>query len=126
AGGDGSPGWGETRSVERALRLLRSLGAWLPDVVVLLDLAPQAAFERITARGRAVDRHENEADLAQARAMYLALVEPFRATVHPGAAHVVDVEDRTPGEVLRAVVEVVRSHLPPQQPGEGEDRPLGT
>ena len=44
--------------------------AWLPDILVFLDLSPEISLTRIASRGK-VDRHENLADLTQAREMYL-------------------------------------------------------
>lgn len=78
--------------------LLRRLGlrpAWLPDVVVFLDLAPEAALARIAARGAPVDAHENVEDLAQARSGYLRALEAFRACRGGGSVLVLETEGMT-------------------------------
>src|SRR5262249_44834143 len=64
------PNLGKARQLYRVLRGLGFQGAWLPGVVVFLDLPPQLAVQRIGRRGQPVDRHENAADLMQTREMY--------------------------------------------------------
>lgn len=61
----------------KTMRLL-GLDLSLPDVVIFLDLSPAVAINRIVSRRQKIDRHENEADLAQAREMYLKTLEAFR------------------------------------------------
>ena len=85
--------------------------AWLPDVVILLDISPEVAFTRIKSRGKKIDRHENLADLTQAREMYLKTLRAFQAYRTTGAAHVISVDDLSLGETLRAVSEALRPHL---------------
>jgi hypothetical protein len=99
------------RLIYKLCRLLRLRAPWLPDVVILLDLSPEAAVARINARGKKVDRHENLADLAQAREMYLKAVRAFRRYDSRGAAHVIRVDGLSTGETISAVVEALRPHL---------------
>jgi hypothetical protein len=107
--------------------LLGLHAAWLPDVVIFLDVEPELAFTRIKSRGKKIDRHENLADLTQAREMYLKTLLAFQAYRTPDAAHVVRVDDLSVGETLRAVCDTLKPHL---MSPRGSDRtpvaPLGT
>ena len=85
---------------------LRLNTAWLPDVVILLDISPEVAFTRIKSRGKKIDRHENLADLTQAREMYLKTLRAFQAYRTTDAAHVISVDDLSLGETLRAVTKL--------------------
>jgi SAM-dependent methyltransferase len=85
--------------------------AWLPDVVIFLDVEPELALTRIKSRGKKIDRHENLADLTQSRDMYLKTLQAFQAYRTPGAAHVVRVDDLSVGETLRAVCDTLKPHL---------------
>jgi hypothetical protein len=111
-------------------KLARRLGfraVWLPDVVVFLDLSPDISLVRIASRGQKVDRHENLADLAQAREMYLKSVEALRRYRAPEAAHRIPLDDLTSGETLGAVVEALRPHLFARRSERGApEEPLGT
>lgn len=81
------------RSASLLLRCLRALGlrpAWLPDLVVFLDVAPEIVLERIKARGQKVDAHENLADLEQAREGYRRALAAF--TLYRGADCVVTLD----------------------------------
>jgi thymidylate kinase len=91
--------------------LLRLRSVWLPDVVIFLDISPQLALARIGSRGKKIDRHENLADLTQAREMYLKTLEAFRAYRRADCVHSIRVDKLTVGETLRAVVEALRPHL---------------
>ena len=90
---------------------LRLNGAWLPDVVIFLDVSPELALSRIRSRGKKIDRHENLADLTQAREMYLKTVQAFESYHAPPCAHVIRIDDFSLGETLHAVVEALRPHL---------------
>jgi hypothetical protein len=121
------PNLGEARHFYLLLRRLGFQGVWLPDGVVFLDLPPQLAVQRIGRRGQPVDRHENEADLAQTRDMYLKTLEAFRHDHPADAAHVVTVNALPPGAVLRAVLEALRPQILAQQQQEARPQiPLGT
>lgn len=91
--------------------LLRLNAVWLPDVVIFLDLSPELALERIKSRGKKIDKHENLADLTQAREMYLKTVRAFQAYRTQESAHVIRVDELSIGETLRAVSEVLRPQL---------------
>lgn len=91
--------------------LLRLRAVWLPDVVIFLDLSPEIALGRIKSRRQKIDRHENPADLAQAREMYLKTLEAFQKHRSPEDAHRLRVDDLTLGGTIRAVVEALRLHL---------------
>lgn len=114
----------------RLSRLLRGLGlrcVWLPDLVIFLDLSPGVAISRIASRRAKVDRHENEDDLAQAREMYLRTLEAFARHRGADAVERIDLDGRSPGDVLAAVVEALRPRI---QRHEANDvsarRTLGT
>lgn len=92
-------------------RLLRLHAAWLPDVVICLDLSPELALKRIKSRGKKVDRHENLADLTQAREMYLKTLQAFQAYHTQQSAHVIRVDELSLGETLQAVNEALKPHL---------------
>lgn len=103
--------------------------AWLPDVVVFLDLSPEVAVARIAARGQKVDRHENPADLAQAREMYLKSARALELYRSPEAVHRIPVDGLSPGEILGEVVDALRPRLRAQQEEAARaenGRPLGT
>jgi broad-specificity NMP kinase len=118
----------KARLISRLTRFLGLHAVWLPDVVIFLDLSPEIAVRRIASRGQKIDRHENAADLAQARRMYLKTLEAFRQYRSPDAAHRIDVDHMTPGETLQAVVDVLRPHILSRQQREETVRkaPLGT
>jgi cytidylate kinase len=115
----------------RALyRLCGRLGlraVWLPDIAIFLDLSPEISITRIASRGKKVDRHENPADLAQAREMYLKSLEAFGRYRASEAIYRIEVDDLSPGEAVAAVVEALRPRV---RAGRGEERapaePLGT
>ena len=92
-------------------RLLRLRAAWLPDVVIFLDVSAELALERIRSRGKKVDRHENLADLTQAREMYLKTLHAFQAYRTQQSAHVIRVDDLSLGETLQAVNEALKPQL---------------
>lgn len=91
--------------------LLRLQAVWLPDIVVFLDLSPEAALTRIQSRRQKIDRHENLADLSQAREMYLKTLEAFQKYRVPEAAYRLRVDELTVGETLRAVIEALKRYL---------------
>ena len=91
--------------------LLRLRAVWLPDAVIFLDVDPELALTRIKSRGKKIDRHENLADLTQAREMYLKTVRAVQAYRTPDAAHVIRVDDLSLGESLRAVGDALKPHL---------------
>lgn len=91
--------------------LLRLRTTWLPDVVIFLDLDPELAVARIKARDKKIDKHENLADLTQAREMYLKTLRAFQGYRKAEAAHVIRVDDLSLGETLRAVSDALKPHL---------------
>jgi hypothetical protein len=107
-------------------QLLRLNAAWLPGVVIFLDLSPELALTRIRARGKKIDRHENLADLTQAREMYLKTVHAFQAYRSREAVHVISVDQLSLGATLRAVSEVLRPYLISHTTKRESASPLGT
>jgi energy-coupling factor transporter ATP-binding protein EcfA2 len=107
-------------------RFLRLNTAWLPDVVIFLDLSPELALTRIKDRGKKIDRHENLADLTQAREMYLKTVNAFQEYRSPQLVHVIRVDQLSLGATLRAVSEVLRPHLISHTTKRESASPLGT
>jgi hypothetical protein len=91
--------------------LLQLDAVWLPDVVIFLDVSPELALTRIRSRGKKIDRHENLADLTQAREMYVKTLQAFQAYRNRESAHVICVDELSLGETLRAVSEALRPHL---------------
>lgn len=91
--------------------LLRLRATWLPDVVIFLDLDPELALARIKSRGKKIDRHENLADLTQAREMYLKTLRAFQSYREADVGHVIRVDDLSLGETLRAVSDALKPHL---------------
>jgi Thymidylate kinase len=92
-------------------QLFRLRAAWLPDVVIFLDLPPEVALSRIKSRGQKIDRHENLADLTQARSMYLETLRAFQRYNAGKRVHCVCVHDLSIGETLRAVMQRTRPDL---------------
>jgi hypothetical protein len=134
---DGTPIPPETQRrlprLERARGIYKLAGhlglraVWLPDIVIFLDLPPEISIERIASRGKKVDRHENLADLAQAREMYLKSLEAFREYRSPEATARIPLEDLSPGETIGVLVEALRPYLLANQEEEmASEEPLGT
>ena len=65
--------------IYKLTKLLRLRAAWLPDVVIFLDVSPELALNESDLAARKIDRHENLADLTQAREMYLKTLQAFQA-----------------------------------------------
>ena len=107
-------------------QLLRLRAAWLPDVVIFLDLSPELALTRIKSRGKKIDRHENLADLTQAREMYLKTVQAFQAYRTPESVHVINVDQLSLGATLRVVSETLKPHLISCTTKRESGSPLGT
>jgi hypothetical protein len=115
------------RAIYKLAGRLGLRAVWLPDVVVFLDLSPEISVTRIASRGTKVDRHENLADLAQAREMYLKSVEALQRYRSPEAARCIPLDSLTPGETIDAMVEALRPHLFARRyEGEAPEEPLGT
>ncbi len=111
-GHSGSERW--IRAVVKVGRALKWLGfqtLWLPDVVILLDLTPERALDRVRRRGGKVDAHENRVDLARARGMYLATADAFEGIRGASAVVRIPVGDRTPGAVIQRVVDSLKGRL---------------
>jgi cytidylate kinase len=115
------------RAIYRLSSRLGLHAAWLPDIAIFLDLSPEISTTRIASRGKKVDRHENLADLAQAREMYLKSVEAFRRYRSTEVTYRIQLDDLTPGETIGAVVEALRPYLSVQRDEkEAREEPLGT
>lgn len=93
-------------------RIGRLQGIWIPDQAMYLDLAPEAAMERVRSRGSKVDRHENAVDFATARDGYTRVLEVVRRSKGADSTHVIDVAGRRPGRVLAEAVTDLGPHLP--------------
>ena len=105
------PSLRKARLIYKLNSLLRLHTAWLPNVVIFLDVSPELALTRIRSRGRKIDRHENLADLTQAREMYVKSLQAFQAYRTPESVHFIHVDELSLGETLRAVNEELRPHL---------------
>jgi len=117
----------KARGIQRLCRLLGLDGVWLPDAVIFLDLSPQVAVSRIAFRHQKVDKHENEADLAQARVMYLQTLEAFQKYASSHDVYRIVVDDLPPGETLRAALEALRAKiLAHREASPSAKVPLGT
>ena len=90
---------------------LRLRTAWLPEVVIFLDVSPELALSRIKSRRKKIDKHENLADLTQARDMYLKTLQAFQAYRNECAAHIVPVDELSVGETIQAVSDALKPHL---------------
>jgi SAM-dependent methyltransferase/dephospho-CoA kinase len=120
------PSLSKGKLIYKLTRLLSLRTAWLPDVVIFLDVSPDLALERIRARGQKIDKHENLADLTQAREMYLKTVQAFQAYRTQQCVHVVRVDELSLGETLQAVTEALRPHLTSADFASQSTSPLGT
>lgn len=101
----------KARALYRLMEFLGFRALWLPDVVIFLDLSPDVAVTRISARSRSVDRHENLADLAQSREMYLKTLDAFRRYRSDAAVIRISTDDLSPGEILQRLVTNLESRL---------------
>jgi broad-specificity NMP kinase/SAM-dependent methyltransferase len=121
------PALRRARAIYRLAGRLGLRAVWLPDVVIFLDLSPEISITRIASRGKKVDRHENLADLAQAREMYLKSLEAFGRYRSPEASYRIPLDDLSPGETISAVVEVLRPYvLVERDTRAAPEEPLGT
>ena len=100
----------------KMLRRLRWLDARLklglmrlPDAIVYLDIAPEAALARLMASGQKLDRHENIRDLTQARVMYRHVVSFFRRHWGERYAAAIDVTSLSVGQTLQRILDFVRT-----------------
>ncbi|HSS95223.1 MAG TPA: class I SAM-dependent methyltransferase [Candidatus Dormibacteraeota bacterium] len=93
-------------------RLTRLQGIWIPDQAVFLDLSPDAAADRVTARGEKVDRHENPADLTIARAGYTRVLEVMKRMKGAESVYEIEVGPMRPGAVLSATAQALAPVLP--------------
>lgn len=93
-------------------RVTRMHGIWAPDLVIFLDVTPERALARIASRGLERDRHENEKDLAIARAGYQRVLEVARRRIRAEAVHVIEAGEMTSGEVLTDAMKIVGPGLP--------------
>ncbi len=117
----------KARIIQRLCRLFRLEGVWLPDGVIFLDISPKGALCRIASRHQKVDRHENEADLAQAREMYLETLEALQKYKRTAAVHRIVVDDLSLGEALHATLEALRPGiLARREAPPSAEIPLGT
>jgi thymidylate kinase len=105
---------GRTAGADPVLRRLRGS---LPDAVVLLDVTPDEALRRIQGRSRRPDRHENAADLAEARRGYHAAVAAYLRVRPAARALVLPAGELTPCRVAAHVVDFV-SPLLQAEPGD--------
>lgn len=92
-------------------RLLGFDGVWVPDVVLFLDVEPEAALERINGRRSELDRHENLADMTRARETYLKALTALESYAGRACTHVIEVGDAEPREVLELALEAIRPHV---------------
>ncbi len=121
------PSLQKARLIYRLNNLFRLRAAWLPHVVIFLDLSPELALARIKSRGKKIDKHENLADLTQAREMYLKTVRAFQSYRTIDSAHVIHIDDLTLGETLRSVSDALRPHLSSTRiAAQTSASPLGT
>lgn len=74
-----------------------------PDLVILLDIDPEAGLGRVDSRGEEVSKFEDLEFLRRVRSSYLDLAERF-------GFRVVDAS-RTPDEVYEEVVSIIRGVL---------------
>jgi thymidylate kinase len=121
------PALGKGKLIYKINNLLRLRAVWLPDIVIFLDISPELAVTRIRSRGKKIDRHENLADLTQAREMYLKTLQAFQSYRGQEAAHVIRADEMSIGETLRAVSAIVKRHLASAAVADGVSvSPLGT
>jgi cytidylate kinase len=115
------------RAIYKLAGRLGLRAVWLPDIIIFLDLRPEISIARIASRGKKVDRHENLADLAQAREMYLKSLEAFGRYQSFEATYRIPLDDLSPGDTIGALVEVLRPFLlADQEETLASKEPLGT
>jgi hypothetical protein len=115
------------RAIYKLAGYLGLRAVWLPDIVIFLDLPPEISIARIASRGKKVDRHENLADLAQAREMYLKSLEAFGRYRSSEATYRIPLDDLSPGDTIGALVEILRPFLlADQEETLASKEPLGT
>jgi adenylate kinase family enzyme len=121
------PSLRKAKLIYKIINWLRLDAAWLPDVVIFLDVSPELALTRIRSRGKKIDRHENLADLTQAREMYVKTMKAFQAYRSRESVHFICIDKLSLGDTLRAVSEALRPHLASVDfTGRTSKAPLGT
>lgn len=85
-----------------------------PDIVVLLQIAPATAMERIHARGRPLQVHENVTFLTELAAAYERVCDLLEARCGVRVIRL-RVDETTHEDTVRSVAEAVLNH-PPDQP----------
>jgi hypothetical protein len=134
---DGDPLPDGSRRALGALALLRRLhtaarvaglaGVTAPDLVLFLDASPEVAMRRIASRGIGADRHENLADLRQARKGYLTTLAGFAAHRGADAVRRIQVDELHLDQVLAEAVRIITSRVVARRcERPATDQPLGT
>ncbi len=98
----------------------------LPDAMIFLDIAPEAALARLKRKGEKLDDHENIYDLTQAQAMYWGVVDFFRQVKGNKNVAVIDVTALSTGQVLKTVVDFAQKLPLSKKIGQAEQNLLGT
>ena len=119
------PSMGAPALISRLARLFGFDGVWIPDAVIFLDLDPATALARMRNRGRKLDRHENQADMARARETYLDALKALDAYLGRPCTHVIDVTETAPREVLKQAVAALQPRVEMHRIAQGADV-LGT
>ena len=102
------------RSASALLTTLRACGlkpAWLPDLVLFLDVRPEVALARVRSRGQKVDAHENVADLEQARDGYRRALDAFERYRGAGSVVTIDAGSLSREEAMTASVAALEKHV---------------
>jgi hypothetical protein len=109
------PGLNLMRWLHRLDRQLKLGLTNLPDALIFLDIEPEAALARITARGKKPDHHENLSDMSRARLMLRTVVEFFCRRRGPNRTATIHVTGLSLEQILAQAIDFVH-HLPlPQQ-----------
>ena len=86
-----------------------------PDMVILLQLSPAVSMERIRARGRPLQTHENEAFLRDLAAGYERVAGLLEARLAVPVVRLA-VDDKSPEETVAAAATAVRTELAAHAP----------
>ncbi len=98
----------------------------LPDAIIFLDIAPEAALARLKRKGETLDDHENLYDLSQAQAMYGGVVDFFRQSQGDKNVAVIDVTALSTGQILQAIVDFAQKLPLSKKIEQTEQELLGT
>lgn len=95
-----------------------------PDGIILLDITPEIALDRLRKNSQRLHAHENLADLMAAREMYCELIPFCQKWLGPEHTAVIDTSKNSLSDTLHQAVNFVATHIFPQSTSSAQAQPL--